>query len=435
MASATPKAGLVLLDPKNIIIAENARFNLKPYRVDALAQSILASGGINSPVEVRLTSDGKHELITGHYRVAAATKLNAEGAGLSVPALIRSVSDETERLKRQLSENMDRENMSPMDMAVAARKLLDAGVSRADVRKTFARPGGRKGLSMQPASNSWLNITLKFLTYPKPVQQKIHDGTIGYAAAYELGRVAPESLQAVVDRIEAQRQASIDREERDEKTEEEREAKAAESEQTKAARAKAQADKLEAAQKAVTEAATAKTDAEAARVKAAAAVKAAGGLDMATYTQLPQDEKTAYSEKLGAAKADLRGAEKAQSKATKDLDKAQRALKALTEPKAAEEKPAPKAAAVPAKAKAAKPAPISPREVKHAAAAEGVAAKPVQLSAGEIRASVVKLAASKRQGVKLVGLALLAHIDGKLGIGELETDVAVATGDLKKVRA
>src|SRR5207249_5746573 len=52
-------------------------------------------------------------------------KLNKEqGAGLTVPAIVRPLADDTLRLKHQLTENMDRENQSPMDQAVAIDKLL-----------------------------------------------------------------------------------------------------------------------------------------------------------------------------------------------------------------------------------------------------------------------------------------------------------------------
>jgi ParB/RepB/Spo0J family partition protein len=212
---------LVRLDPAVIMADSNTRYSLKQSRIESLAKSILERGEVLEPVEVEplaaASENGhKYRLTTGFYRLAAVVNLNLTGAGLTVPAIVRPVPTPQERLKRQLAENMERENQSPMDQAVAIKSLLDSGLNKMEVREIFSRPGGRKGNKVQPASNSFINMTLSFLELPKPIQEKIHDGRVGVAAAYELTKVPAEKRTQVLERAEEERQKALEREEKDE---------------------------------------------------------------------------------------------------------------------------------------------------------------------------------------------------------------------------
>src|SRR5271154_6125963 len=148
---------LVRLDPAVILADSNTRFSLKPSRVESLAKSILERGEVLEPVEVEKidasVNGHQYRLTTVFYRLAAVSQLNLTGAGLTVPAIIRPIPTPQERLRRQLAENMERENQSPMDQAVAIESLLASGLTKMEVREIFSRPGGRKGNKIQPASN------------------------------------------------------------------------------------------------------------------------------------------------------------------------------------------------------------------------------------------------------------------------------------------
>lgn len=209
-----------LIDPKLILADDNTRFNLKQSRIDTLAQSITDEGGVIEPVEVEplaeASSNGhKYRLTVGFYRLAAVNKLNAEGAGIHIPTIIHTNPNPLARLRRQLTENMERENQSPMDMAIAIRKLLDAGLNKVDVRNIFARPGGRKGGKMQPASNSFINMTLSFLGLSRKIQTAIHEGLVGVAAAYELTKLPADKQEAVLEKAQLIRQQQLEREEKE----------------------------------------------------------------------------------------------------------------------------------------------------------------------------------------------------------------------------
>lgn len=222
---------ITMLPPEALLADQNARFGLKRFRIDSLADSIIDLGGVQTPLKVNpLPEPGPngetHRVREGHYRHAAVTKLNKSGAGLQLPCIVEeSASEGVDRIKRQLAENLERNDMSPMDMAVAMKELLDMGQAKVDIRQIFSRPGGRKGIAMQPLSNSMLNIYVSFLDFPKAVQDKIHDGRLPVTAAMELhdkawdaavGKLDGVKSARILESAEADRQAEIDAEEKTE---------------------------------------------------------------------------------------------------------------------------------------------------------------------------------------------------------------------------
>ncbi|MDT8410516.1 MAG: ParB/RepB/Spo0J family partition protein [Wenzhouxiangellaceae bacterium] len=96
------------------------RTGMDPDRLEELANSIRAQGVVQ-PVVVRSLGAGKgFELIAGERRWRAAQK-----AGLSeIPAIIRDVTDEA-TLAMALIENIQRENLNPMEEAGALARLIE----------------------------------------------------------------------------------------------------------------------------------------------------------------------------------------------------------------------------------------------------------------------------------------------------------------------
>lgn len=217
---------IVQLDPLKVLAdpGENAaRFGAAESDASQqeMMDSILTQGGVMQPVEViALNGETKgkftHRLIYGYRRHGAVARLNKEqSAGLTLPAIVREVAPE-DIIKRQIAENNDRKTMSPMDKAVAIKRLLDSGVQKPEIRRIFASIGGKKNNEVQPMSNALLNIYLNFLDLPKTVQEKIHTGAVGVSAAYMLGKVAPDKRAAVLERAEKERAAELETEAKDE---------------------------------------------------------------------------------------------------------------------------------------------------------------------------------------------------------------------------
>ncbi len=182
------------LTPEQIALTSNVRFGLKKPKVAALAEAIKEAGRVKvnlvvEPLEQEGPNGEMYCLREGNYRHAAVALLRKAGANIVLPCQIEEPLTGVDRLKSQISENWDREDMSPMDMAISIKQLLDAGVKKVDIRPIFSRPGGRKGNSaasaMQPLSNSMLNIYLSFLDFDKKFQNFIHEGRIGVLDAYK----------------------------------------------------------------------------------------------------------------------------------------------------------------------------------------------------------------------------------------------------------
>jgi len=94
------------------------RHAMDPERLDELAASIKAQGVIQ-PVVVREIAKDRYELIAGERRWRAAQK-----AGLSeIPALVKVVPDQAV-VAMALIENIQRENLSPLEEAQALSRLI-----------------------------------------------------------------------------------------------------------------------------------------------------------------------------------------------------------------------------------------------------------------------------------------------------------------------
>jgi ParB family transcriptional regulator, chromosome partitioning protein len=96
------------------------RTDMNPEALEELASSIRAQGVVQ-PIVVRAVSDGRHyEIIAGERRWRAS-----QIAGLSeIPAVVRDVPDRA-AIAIALIENIQRENLNPMEEAQAMRRLID----------------------------------------------------------------------------------------------------------------------------------------------------------------------------------------------------------------------------------------------------------------------------------------------------------------------
>jgi ParB family chromosome partitioning protein len=88
-------------------------------KLEELASSIRAQGVVQ-PVVVRETAPGEFELIAGERRWRAAQRAGLE----TIPAVVRDVPDEA-TVAMSLIENIQRENLNPLEEATALRRLID----------------------------------------------------------------------------------------------------------------------------------------------------------------------------------------------------------------------------------------------------------------------------------------------------------------------
>ena len=133
-----------------------------------LAGSIRAQG-LMQPLLVRPVDRDRYELIAGERRWRAAQMAGLE----EVPALVREVPDEA-ALAMSLIENIQRENLNPMEEANGLLRLVD------EFRMTHEQAADAVGRSRSATTN-----LLRLLKLAKPVQEMLMEGAIemGHARA------------------------------------------------------------------------------------------------------------------------------------------------------------------------------------------------------------------------------------------------------------
>jgi len=133
-----------------------------------LAGSIRAQG-LMQPLLVRPVERDRYELIAGERRWRAAQMAGLE----EVPALVREVPDEA-ALAMSLIENIQRENLNPMEEANGLLRLVE------EFRMTHEQAADAVGRSRSATTN-----LLRLLKLAKPVQEMLMEGAIemGHARA------------------------------------------------------------------------------------------------------------------------------------------------------------------------------------------------------------------------------------------------------------
>ena len=144
------------------------RRNFSEESLAELAASI-KSRGLLQPILVREIAPGTYELVAGERRLRAAKM-----AGLSeVPVLIRHFSDE-EALSVALIENLQREDLNPLEEAEGYRRLIEEfGLSQEEIAQ-------RVGKDRSTVANA-----LRLLKLPEEVKEDLLEGrlTAGHARA------------------------------------------------------------------------------------------------------------------------------------------------------------------------------------------------------------------------------------------------------------
>ncbi|MEW5933462.1 MAG: ParB/RepB/Spo0J family partition protein [Bacillota bacterium] len=194
--------GLGALLPQEGLVQDIALEQVRPapgqprQRVDEeglaeLAQSVRAHG-VLQPVLVRPVAGG-YELVAGERRWRAA-----QLAGLkTIPAVVKEV-DEAERLELALVENLQREDLNPMEEAAGFRQLLEKfGYTQ---EQLAARVG---------KSRSYVANTLRLLALAEEVQEMVRAGRLSAGHARALLALPDRSAQVAVAEVLVQRGASV----------------------------------------------------------------------------------------------------------------------------------------------------------------------------------------------------------------------------------
>lgn len=136
--------------------------------LDELAASIAARGVIQ-PIIVRPLGQGKYQLVAGERRWRAAQKAQLH----TIPALVREL-DEREVMALALIENLQREDLNPVEEARAYHRLSDAeGMTQAEIARLVDK------------SRSHVANVQRLLALPEAVLDMVEAGelSMGHARA------------------------------------------------------------------------------------------------------------------------------------------------------------------------------------------------------------------------------------------------------------
>lgn len=153
------------------------RENFDQESLEELTQSIREKGLIQ-PVLVRRSGE-QFELIAGERRLRAAKSLNLK----EIPVIVKDVEDE-DSLELALIENIQRQNLNPIEEARAYQYLMDK------FNITQEKASEILGKSRVSVSN-----TLRLLKLPIEIQEEIKKGRISFAHGRALLELGDANLQ------------------------------------------------------------------------------------------------------------------------------------------------------------------------------------------------------------------------------------------------
>jgi len=143
--------------------------------------------GIIQPIVVRKMANG-HEIVAGERRLKAAKEIGLK----KIPAIIKSFNNE-KSLEIALVENIQREDLNPVEQANAFKRLIDEfNLTQQELAEVTGK------------SRALVTNTIRLLKLNPEIQKNISEGKISFGHAKLLLSIEDEEVQrAVCDRIMA----------------------------------------------------------------------------------------------------------------------------------------------------------------------------------------------------------------------------------------
>ncbi len=182
--SVSPVSAINEIDVRNIEVNPfQPRTDFDQEALEELAESIKVQG-IIQPITVRKLADDQYQLISGERRLQAS-KL----AGLdAIPAFVRTANDQ-QMLEMALIENIQRENLNAMEIALSYQRLL------AECNLKQEELGDRVG-----KKRTTVNNYLRLLKLPPDIQAGLRDGQISMGHARALINIEEVDVQLSIFR-------------------------------------------------------------------------------------------------------------------------------------------------------------------------------------------------------------------------------------------
>lgn len=189
------------LDQEGVMELPIERIAVSPYQPrrdfadDRLAElaSSIKEYGVVQPIIVRRLEAGKYQLIAGERRLRACQALGME----RIPAVVRESSDLQAR-EISLVENIQREELNPIEEAEAYRELIaDYGLTQEELARKIGR------------SRPHIANTLRLLTLPEEIKEMVRSGSLTMGHAKALLSVSDEEARIRLGQLVAEKGLSV----------------------------------------------------------------------------------------------------------------------------------------------------------------------------------------------------------------------------------
>ena len=152
-------------------------------KLHELAQSIKENGVIQ-PIIVRQSPVIGYEILAGERRYRASLL-----AGLtSIPAVVKQLSDQ-EMMVQSIIENLQRENLNPIEEARAYESLVEKGFTHAEIADKMGK------------SRPYISNSIRLLSLPEPILSEVENGKLSQAHARSLVGLNKEQQDYFFQRI------------------------------------------------------------------------------------------------------------------------------------------------------------------------------------------------------------------------------------------
>ena len=152
-------------------------------KLDELAQSIKENGVIQ-PIIVRQSPVIGYEILAGERRYRASLL-----AGLhSIPAVVKQLSDQ-EMMVQAIIENLQRENLNPIEEARAYESLVEKGFTHTEIADKMSK------------SRPYISNSIRLLSLPEQILSEVESGKLSQAHARSLVGLNKEQQDYFFQRI------------------------------------------------------------------------------------------------------------------------------------------------------------------------------------------------------------------------------------------
>jgi len=176
--------GILFLDLNDIKPnSKQPRKNFPDEKIDELARSI-ETHGIIQPIMVRPAGEG-YEIVAGERRWRAARRTSLK----QIPCIVRDLSEEQNMLVA-IIENMQREDLNPMEEAEALNQMItNFGLTQEEVSKSVGK------------SRPYITNALRLLKLPIEIQEMVVQGNLTNGHARAIAGIKAENTQLHLARL------------------------------------------------------------------------------------------------------------------------------------------------------------------------------------------------------------------------------------------